>query len=472
MQVHQRMDLDQTESHHPIKPMIGNNKLNENNAMSKPALKRNNSRSNRVFGQDLTNQQRQIANNSNQNLQKTSKTNQKNQGFNVEKPKIVVIDNEEETEDSSMKDSEQRNVERARKRRKTNNKKSQNVLRRELSVDNDSENEDENIVEQGENEENTEELEEELELELEEEDDIDLKYIIESTLSPWDKVDKNNDIFVTDYIDSIMNNLKDDEVNNFNECIVENEYDFMSSQHDVNSRMRSVLIDWLIEVHRKFKLLPATYFLGINMLDRYMAKKQLHRRKLQLAGCTCLWIASKYHEIYAPEMDDFVYISDNAFSASDLESMEIEILKTLSFTLTVPTVLNYAQRYGKISSYYLKKQREVKIINDLIMYCTENCVLSYDLCRKVPSLLGAACFLYSCLSTKVFSLNTFKRDNLSKVIGYSLSELVPTMNLIHSTVKNAKTSRHKALYKKYCNTKYSNIGKLNFDKLHTSFLNK
>ena len=199
MQVHQRMDLDQTESHHPIKPMIGNNtKLNENNVLKKPALKRNNSRSNRAFGQDLTNQQRQIANNSNQNLQKTSKTNQKNQGFNVEKPKIVVIDNEEETEDSSMKDNEQRNEERARKRRKTNDKKSQNVLRRELSVDIDSENEDENIVEKGEEEE--EEEEEEInteELELEEEDDIDLKYIIESTLSPWDKVDTNNDIFVT-----------------------------------------------------------------------------------------------------------------------------------------------------------------------------------------------------------------------------------------------------------------------------------
>mmetsp|Transcript_53445 Transcript_53445/g.48058 ORF Transcript_53445/g.48058 Transcript_53445/m.48058 type:complete len:153 (+) Transcript_53445:1-459(+) len=152
--------------------------------------------------------------------------------------------------------------------------------------------------------------------------------------------------------------------------------------------------------------------------------------------------------------------------------MEIEILKTLSFTLTVPTVLNYAQRYSKISSYYLSKDREIKIINDLIMYCVEHCILSYDLCRKYPSELGAACFLYSCLSTKVFSLNRFEKDNLERTMGYSLNHLIPTMKLIHSTVKNAKKSRHKAVYKKYCNAKYSNIGKLNFDKLSTSFLNQ
>ena len=170
-------------------------------------------------------------------------------------------------------------------------------------------------------------------------------------------------------------------------------------------------------------------------------------------------------------MDDFVYISDSAFCDEDLMNMEIEILKTLSFTLTVPNVLNYGERYSKISSFYLKKDKEKKIINDLIMYCIEHCVLSYSLCRKLPSEIGAAAFVYSCLSTKVFSINTFNKDKLDKVIGYNLNQLLPTMNQIHETVKNAKKSKFKALYKKYCNSKYSNIGKLNFEKLHISFLN-
>ena len=58
----------------------------------------------------------------------------------------------------------------------------------------------------------------------------------------------------------------------------------METQKDINARMRTVLVDWLIEVHRKFKLSQAAYFLGINMVDRYLAKVQVKRTHLQLLG--------------------------------------------------------------------------------------------------------------------------------------------------------------------------------------------
>lgn len=169
-------------------------------------------------------------------------------------------------------------------------------------------------------------------------------------------------------------------------------------------------------------------------------------------------------------MDDFVYISDKAFSEESMTRMEVEILKTLSFELTVPTVLSYAQRYAKISSHYLNTEREMKIIADLIMYCTEHCVMTYALCQRAPSLIGAACFVYSCLSTKVFTEEMMREDGLEDVIGYSLEKLVPTMKILDEAVKNAKRSKHKALYKKYCSVKHSNIGKLNFARLKVTFL--
>ena len=46
----------------------------------------------------------------------------------------------------------------------------------------------------------------------------------------------------------------------------------MSKQSDINEKMRAILIDWLIEVHLKFKLLPETLFLTVNMIDRYLEK--------------------------------------------------------------------------------------------------------------------------------------------------------------------------------------------------------
>jgi len=283
----------------------------------------------------------------------------------------------------------------------------------------------------------------------------------EPALKPWDEKDSGDDLMVAEYVEDIMHSLKRNE---------SELGDFISSQTDINSRMRVVLVDWLIDVHRKFKLCRATYFLAINMVDRYLSAKTTKRSKLQLLGCTCLWIASKYHEIYAPEMDDFVYISDNAFSSSMLTEMEVDVLKTLEFELTVPTALNYAERYTKISSYYLKKERERKIIADLMMYCSEHSVLSYKLCQKAPSLVGACCFTYACLSTKVFTTKQMKDDGLEGVLGYTLEELIPVMKVLDDQVKNAKRNKHKALFKKYCSAKHSNIGKLNFARLNIAFL--
>jgi cyclin B len=86
--------------------------------------------------------------------------------------------------------------------------------------------------------------------------------------------------------------------------------------------MRAILIDWLIEVHLKFKLLPETLFLTINLIDRYLEKQAIPRTKLQLVGVTAMLISSKYEEIYAPEVRDFVYITDKAYTKEEILAME------------------------------------------------------------------------------------------------------------------------------------------------------
>lgn len=97
---------------------------------------------------------------------------------------------------------------------------------------------------------------------------------------------------------------------------------YMNKQTDINEKMRAILIDWLIEVHLKFKLLPETLFLTVNMIDRYLEKTVIPRTKLQLIGVTAMLIASKYEEIYAPEVRDFVYITDRAYTKEEILKME------------------------------------------------------------------------------------------------------------------------------------------------------
>jgi len=66
--------------------------------------------------------------------------------------------------------------------------------------------------------------------------------------------------------------------------------------------MRGILVDWLVEVHLKFKLVPETLYLTINLIDRYLEKNTVMWEKLQLVGVTAMLLASKYEEIYAPEV--------------------------------------------------------------------------------------------------------------------------------------------------------------------------
>lgn len=93
---------------------------------------------------------------------------------------------------------------------------------------------------------------------------------------------------------------------------------FMDAQPHINERMRSILVDWLVEVHLKFKLVPETLYLTVNLIDRFLERKEVSRPKLQLVGVTSLLIASKYEEIYPPELRDLVYICDRAYTRHEV----------------------------------------------------------------------------------------------------------------------------------------------------------
>lgn len=97
---------------------------------------------------------------------------------------------------------------------------------------------------------------------------------------------------------------------------------YMQHQEDINEKMRAILVDWIIEVHLKFKLLPETLFITVSLIDRFLERVQIKRHDLQLVGVTAMLIASKYEEIYAPEVNDFVYITDNAYTKQQIFQME------------------------------------------------------------------------------------------------------------------------------------------------------
>ena len=128
-----------------------------------------------------------------------------------------------------------------------------------------------------------------------------------------DERDTDDPLCVTSYVQDMYEHFRSKEIATSVRPV------YMEDQQYINERMRSILVDWLVEVHLKFKLVPETLYLTINIIDRYLAKAEVKRTKLQLVGVTALLIASKYEEIYPPELKkDFVYICDNAYTEHEV----------------------------------------------------------------------------------------------------------------------------------------------------------
>ncbi|KAI3987867.1 hypothetical protein MKX01_020981 [Papaver californicum] len=99
--------------------------------------------------------------------------------------------------------------------------------------------------------------------------------------------------------------------------------------NQINEKMRMILVDWLIEVHHIYKLSPETLYLTIQIIDRYLSTHLVQRKELQLLGISSMLLASKYEEIWAPKVDDLVYISERAYSKEHVLGMEKSILDKL-----------------------------------------------------------------------------------------------------------------------------------------------
>lgn len=153
--------------------------------------------------------------------------------------------------------------------------------------------------------------------------------------------------------------------------------------YDITERMRALLVDWLVQVHSRFQLLQETLYLTVAILDRFLQVQPVSRRKLQLVGVTSMLVACKYEEMYAPEVGDFAYITDNAFTKSQILEMEQVVLKTLNFQLGRPLPLHFLRRASKVANSDAER-------HTLAKYLMELTLLDYDMVHYRPSEIAAA----------------------------------------------------------------------------------
>ncbi|KAL4227464.1 G2/mitotic-specific cyclin-B2 [Mactra antiquata] len=257
-----------------------------------------------------------------------------------------------------------------------------------------------------------------------------------------DANDKENPQLVSEYVNDIYDYMRDLEV----------KYPIQSNyleNKEITGKMRAILIDWLCQVHHRFHLLQETLYLTVAIIDRFLQEKPVPKNKLQLVGVTSMLIASKYEEMYAPEVADFVYITDNAYNKKEILDMEQNILRTLKFSFGRPLCLHFLRRDSKAGQVDAVK-------HTLAKYLMELTITEYDMVQYLPSLIAAAAL---CLSMKLLD-NSRWTETLSHYSSYSESDLLQTMQKLASLVIKAENCKLTAVHTKYSSSKFMKISKL------------
>lgn len=217
--------------------------------------------------------------------------------------------------------------------------------------------------------------------------------------------------------------------------------------------MRAILVDWLVDVHIKFKLLPETLFLTINLVDRYLEKAPVSRQKLQLVGVGAMLIAAKYEEIYPPEVKEFEYVTDRAYSKPEILDMEGKILNALNFNLTIPSSLRFLERFALVAGL------DEKMLN-MTKYLLELSLVEYKMLKYSPSTLACSA---------IYLINKIhKKDGWSSVMvsqsKYSETQLRPCAKELCILLQNVGKSNLQAVKRKFSTAKYTFASKIQLDK--------
>ncbi|XP_050079879.1 G2/mitotic-specific cyclin-A [Anopheles maculipalpis] len=225
---------------------------------------------------------------------------------------------------------------------------------------------------------------------------------------------------------------------------------YMLKQTDITHSMRTILVDWLVEVSDEYKLQGETLALAVSYIDRFLSFMSVVRAKLQLVGTAAMFIAAKYEEIYPPDVSEFVYITDDTYTKTQVLRMEQLILKVLSFDLTVPTSLVFINTYCVMNDVPDK-------VKYLAMYLCELALLEADpYLTYMPSKIAAGALA---LARRALNLPMWCKM-LENNTGYKVDDLKDIILDLNKTHVDAATMQQQAIQEKYKSKKLHEVATL------------
>ncbi|KAF8999074.1 cyclin-like protein [Cyathus striatus] len=261
-------------------------------------------------------------------------------------------------------------------------------------------------------------------------------------LQSWDDLDADDwddPLMVSEYVTEVCEYWKEIEV------VTMPSSDYMKYQNELTWDHRGVLVDWLLQVHAKFGLLPESLFLCVNILDRFLSARPISLSKLQLVGLACFFIATKFEEMYAPAVAELAFLSDNQYGTEDILKAERYILRTIEWDLRAPGPMGWLRRASKADDCEVQARTIAK-------YLLEIGLVEWRLINVVPSAMAAVALWLARL--------TLDREdwtpNLEHYSTYAEKDLLSIAKIILEYVLSNPVP-HASLYKKYAQKRYFRV---------------
>lgn len=233
-------------------------------------------------------------------------------------------------------------------------------------------------------------------------------------------------------------------------------------QVDLTWPMRSVLMDWVVQVHNRFTLLPETLFLVVNIIDRFLSKKIISLGKLQLVGATAILIAAKYEEINCPSLQEIVFMVDGGYTVDEILKAERFMLTMIDFELGWPGPMSFLRRISKADDYDLETRTlakyflDVTIMDERFVGCTGSYIaagahgLARAFLKKGDWVSFDPLFGQTLDDQKLNSLWTISHVHYS---GYTWAQIKPLVAMILECCQMAD-KHHRAIFDKYTDRRF------------------
>lgn len=240
------------------------------------------------------------------------------------------------------------------------------------------------------------------------------KLTLTKTLGFTDSVELQNPQFVAEFAQDIYTTMREKEL------VLKIEPDYLAKMQiptEVKDTSRAFLVEWIIDVHRKFRLMPETLYVTVFLIDRFLSLKQIKKSQLHILGVTSLLIATKYEEIYPPDLKDLLSVSENKFTRTEVLSMERDILRTLEFNFTTPSAYRFLERFRRLSSTTDDK------VFFFAQYIQEISLLDASLLKYRPSEIAAASLILSVKSLKKINIWNKEMENATQLAEEHMSKV-------------------------------------------------